>query len=234
MLPHPPQPEKQLVAILDFLGYKTQLWNDDGTIKSDGLNSLYERFFLLNLAKDDSTKFNGVGITDDKKFYKYNEKVNHFIASDTIMLWAKEEKANYLIAAIAKLVLTALGYGIPLRGALAYGDCIFDFLKKIIIGYPIVEAVNAERYQNWIGVGVTDNAAECLKKIWGIVPYIVPMKQKNEEKIVDIKYAVAWHWAEEESNAAEIYIERMSELAPIRDTIKYKNTSMFVKSVIRK
>ena len=227
MYPPPPEPEPYLVAVLDLLGYKSHLWEDSGERRCQGLSRLYETYYLLLHAAGRATKIDGLQLTQDGLVISINEAVSFLVASDTVMLWATKAKGKYLVAAVARLLVGALQFGAPLRGALAYGDCIFDAPKGILIGYPIVEAVEAEKRQNWIGVGVLQGASANLEGVKGLVSYGVPVKPESP----GIHHALAWHWAEEVPDAAVIYLERNRQSASPQQRVKYDNALAFVQSV---
>ncbi len=170
----------------------------------------------------------GVNLAADGELAQVDSAVDFIVASDTIMFWAPMEKADYLVAAVARVFLRALGWGAPTRGAVAVGDCILDLKRHILIGYPIVQALEAEKRQNWLGVAVLPDAAANLTGVDCIVPYDVPLKDPLSTP--PLRHALAWHWAEDVPGAAEIYLERLSDVASDSDRAKYDNTGMFVRS----
>ncbi|MFZ5564471.1 MAG: hypothetical protein ACOZBW_10500 [Thermodesulfobacteriota bacterium] len=214
------------VTILDLLGFKRHLRDENGTIRPNGLADLYERYFLLLDAKHRATVIDRFQLTPSNNVEHINTKVQSFVASDTLMLWSNENEVNFLIIAVANLVNQALLYGAPLRGAIAYGDCILESSKRIFLGYPVVDAVQAEQCQEWIGVGVLPSAAEHLKGNPAIVEYTVPIKPACPN--ISIRHALAWHWAEETPNAPEIRLRRLMGLADSRDRGKYQNAIDFI------
>jgi hypothetical protein len=230
---HPPSPEPETcaIAILDLLGYKSHLWDEAGSPKPNALASLYETFFLWLTATDYGRSFNRFTLTADGKLARVEQAIDYVVASDTMMLWAPRDKAQYLLAATARLFIRALGWGAPLRGAIGFGDCILDFERHIVIGYPIVEAVEAEKRQDWLGVCVLPSAAAALAGNTGIVPYEVPVKQAYSQSSPSLQHALAWHWAEEVPNAAEIYLTRLASAAPCGTRQKYKRALAFIRRI---
>jgi hypothetical protein len=235
MIPAAPAPKSFFVGILDLLGFKSHLWGNNRSQRLNGLANLYEKYTLFLTALNRSINFAGFQWTEEQSIRNVNEQISHLVASDTVVLWSAEDKVDYLIWSISNLVNTALTFNVPLRGTLAYGDCIIDPLKNIFIGYPIVEAIEAEKLQEWIGVGVLPTAASRLKHIDAVVEYTVPLKTKeNRSNLPFISHAVAWHWAEFVPNAPHIRIERLMQMAAAKDKIKYKNALLFVKRIIEK
>jgi len=231
MHPLPPPPESYAVAVLDLLGYKSHLWDNTGAPKPNGLTSLYETCFLWLHAADYGRSFSGFGLTNEGRLLPINEIVNYIIASDTMMLWATKAQAQFLVAAVARIFIRALGWGAPLRGALGYGDCILDLDRRILIGFPIVEALDAEKRQDWIGVCVLPDAVDALEGVTGIVRYDVPLKPQCSNSLPALRHALAWHWAQEVPNAAEIYLTRLAGFAPAVNRVKYDNALTFIRSV---
>ncbi|MGP8154671.1 MAG: hypothetical protein ACLQBQ_11145 [Smithella sp.] len=228
MIPPPPKPQPFFVAVADLLGFKRHLWNQERVPLYSSLENLYEIYTLLLHALDWATKIDRFELTPENGIQHVNLKINHFVASDTILLWSVEQEVNYLLGAVANLIGLALGFGAPLRGALSYGDCILDLNRRIFIGYPIVEAIEAEKCQGWVGIAVLSSAAARLNNSGNVVRYDVPIKSSYNKHI---RYAVPWHWAEEAPNASEIKLKRMLEHADEKDRVKYLNALDFVLAV---
>jgi hypothetical protein len=225
MYPPPPKPQPLFVAVADFLGFKRHLWDQQWAPLTNGLENLYETYFLLLHTLDRATTIDRFELSSENNIKHVNLKISHLIASDTIVLWSSEQEVNYLLIALANLVGQALGSGVPLRGALSYGNCILDPNNNIFIGYPIVEAVEAEKCQDWVGIAVLPQAAYKLSKTGMVVKYEVPLKSGYS---APIEYAIPWHWAEEVPNASEIHLKRMMDYADEKDRRKYLNAIDFV------
>ncbi len=216
------------MAILDLLGYKRFLWDERDTRRGGGPADLYERYSLLLHALDKSTTIDRLELRGEQLFSVWG-KLPSLVASDTIMLWSDPPDVGHFLSAVCRLMVQALGWGCPLHGALAYGDCILDTEKNILIGFPIVEAVQAERRQDWIGVGVLPTAAAVLEEHAVVVPYDVPMKSsEGPTPLEPLRHALAWHWAEETPNAAQIYTTRMRDSSGEEHRSKYENTLAFI------
>lgn len=227
MYPPPPPPELLFVAILDLLGYHNHLWDEHQAVRPNGLARLYEVYTLLQLARSDSVRFHGIELSDSGRLQPINETVNCRVFSDTLVLWAPEEKARFLVAAVAQLVIRALQFNAPLRGAVAHGECILDPQKGVFIGYPLVEASAAEKAQEWIGVGVLPDAAARLGETPGVVSHSVPMKTVRP---CTLHHAIAWHQAEDLPGAALIYLDRVRSQAPSSARKKYDNALEFIRA----
>lgn len=234
MYPPPPIPQPYFVALLDLLGYASHLYDGDRHRGPRGLESLYETYFLLLHALQSETNLAWLELdpNGDGRIVPISEVVSHQVFSDTILLWAPPDKARFLVVSICRLMLHALARGAPLRGALAFGDCILDEPKGILLGYPMVDAARAERSQDWVGVGVLPEAAACLSGHPAIVAYPVPMKATASGQTLRLEHAVAWHYAEETPFAAATYLERLASVAPSDAAAKYQNAIAFVRAVL--
>lgn len=104
-------------------------------------------------------------------------------------------------------------------------------IKKnvILLGLPIVEAIKAEKVQEWIGVAVLTSAAEKLNNHQGIVEYAIPVKPKTS---ILSKHALAWHLFDDTPNGPTIRLERLKNMAPNKDKVKYKNALAFVNTIV--
>ncbi len=223
-------PEPLFVVLIDLLGFKSHLYDSEGKHHDGGLENLFKSYFLFDKVIYLSTKAKHLDInsTNSIKVFKH---VNYFVASDIVILWANKEYANYLVIAASKVLDIAFSIGVPLRGTLAYGDCIFKPRRNIYIGYPIIEAIEAEKYQEWLGIGVLKNAASHLKGVEPIVEYLVPLKSnKNLRNMPSISHAIAWHWKTKPQELPKriVAIKKMLRSASDRDKIKYENTLTFI------
>ncbi|MEW6299607.1 MAG: hypothetical protein AB1671_18050 [Thermodesulfobacteriota bacterium] len=91
---------------------------------------------------------------------------------------------SHIFTTVGNLIAFALINGLPLRGALAFGECYIDPTKQLAVGQPIVDAYRLEQHQEWLGAAVSaDQFREPSKVVplregCGIVPYPVPTKTK--------------------------------------------------------
>lgn len=230
MYPPPPPPKSYAIAILDLLGYKKHLGTVDRSA-SVRLANLYERMFLWLTAVEHGRRFDHLSLTSAGEIVHVNEVVDFIVASDSIMLWVPLQKADFLAAAVARLFIRALGWGAALRGTIAAGECIMDLERHILIGHPIVEAVEAEKRQNWLGVGVLPDPDGVLTSLPEVVAYAVPVHDSSQSPT--LQHALAWHWYEDTPNAAQIYLDRLRASAGESYRLKYEHADSFVRSMQR-
>ena len=95
--------------------------------------------------------------------------------SDTFMLYNQfydyENPIKKLQRAFAYLIYSAylmrfsFDSGIPLRGALSFGEYYVDKENVCFLGSPILEAYNASNKQNWCGAVLCNSAHDVIKEI---------------------------------------------------------------------
>jgi len=189
------------VAFLDILGFKDivlghshehlealYLWTLCGNVEhalSDG------KYFLEN---DGESECFGPDIRQ--------ATVNSLLVSDSILIWTEDcqtESFNNIVTAVRSLIAFSVIGGILLRGAISVGPLTVVFnqlptrthcFQHSLFGKAIVDAVQAEKSQEWAGCMITEPAMECYmtgcagekslieKKM--IIPYSIPMKDGKE------------------------------------------------------
>ena len=88
MIPPPPKPQPLFVTVADLLGFKRHLWDQERVPHANGLENLYETYTLLLHALDWATRIDRFEFTPENGIQHINMKVNHLVASDTILLWS--------------------------------------------------------------------------------------------------------------------------------------------------
>ncbi len=75
--------------------------------------------------------------------------------SDTILLWTKYDDLRFQVSVdiVLDFFCDCFKNGLPLRGAIAFGDAVMDRQRGIFLGHPIIEAARAESSQRWCGCG---------------------------------------------------------------------------------
>lgn len=91
--------------------------------------------------------------------------------SDTVLLYSRPlrpstidihteaalREANGFLRWCAFLLAHSVDVGLPLRGAVAYGDCVCIPTRGVFFGQPIVDAYLLESRQDWIGVALHES-----------------------------------------------------------------------------
>ena len=193
--------ESAYVAFLDILGFKDiVLGHSHAHLESLYLRTLCGTFehAMSNgkyvLVNDGESECLGPDIRQ--------ATVNSLLVSDSILIWtddSRTESFNNVVAAVRSLIAFSVIDGILLRGAIAVGPltAVLNQLpsqthsfQHSLFGKAIVDAVQAEKCQDWAGCMITEPAMECYKtgcageksliekKV--VVPYSIPMKGGTE------------------------------------------------------
>jgi hypothetical protein len=90
-------------------------------------------------------------------------EVDFVVFSDSIVLTAKGDSPQSLIAvsgACSRLMAHLLNEGIPLRGAIAFGDFVRSRIAEsvFVAGRAVIDAYQFEQAQNWVGVMIAPSA----------------------------------------------------------------------------
>jgi hypothetical protein len=96
------------------------------------------------------------GIDESQNILSIN-KVETIVFSDTIILYENPENMftegvidpSRLILKACLLLRFAFERGVPLRGAISYGDYFIH--DKVFLGTPIIEAYETQKIQDWSG-----------------------------------------------------------------------------------
>lgn len=129
------------VAFLDVLGFKDKLLSYKG---ENFLNSYYSQL-LTNIT-----------ITEES----YSNHFNFVVMSDSIVIFSKDKTSrhfNEIVQICSGLQHSLLMQGIPIRGAISYGQFDSKNINDIggnvfIVGPSLIEAYEWERKQKWLGI----------------------------------------------------------------------------------
>jgi len=134
---------KQFVGYFDILGYRERIKN----------KTLQGEFEIQKKLLDDINKF----IKDSKEIIKCG--VINF--SDTYIIFSEDFsriiRGSLLFMMFA--AVRAVPY-FPIRGAISFGDFLFDKENKIIIGSALRDAYLIEKEQDWMGCCLADSCYE--------------------------------------------------------------------------
>lgn len=189
--------ESTYVAFLDILGFKDIVLGHS----HEHLESLYLRTLCGNVEHALSNgKYVLVNDGKDDCFGPDMRQatVNSLLVSDSILIWTDDCRTasfNNIVAAVRGLIAFSVVGDILLRGAISVGPLTVVFnqlpsqthcFQHSLFGKAIVDAVQAEKCQEWAGCMITEPAMECYKtgcageitlienKV--VVPYSIPMK----------------------------------------------------------
>ena len=150
-----------LFGLFDILGFKEIIKNNNldylENIIADLLDSLDSKAITINGA--------------DKNQNLSMSETESIVFSDSIILYENIHQSHdgtipylgpSLIDKSSVLLRLAFDAGIPLRGAISFGQYIIS--NKYFLGDPIVEAYTAEKNCNWSGAILCDSAVDVMKK----------------------------------------------------------------------
>ncbi len=146
------QERDQLFCFLDVLGFSN-------LVKQTGLDALYEKYQKLISAADqeqvDSAFFSS---RSGRPYFGY-QKIEATYFSDTIIFWCPYDIHHLEVLAncIKEVICRSIELGLPLRGAISVGKAKLNTEEKVFIGKPVVNAVEAEKVQRWIGVTLANS-----------------------------------------------------------------------------
>jgi hypothetical protein len=82
------------------------------------------------------------------------EKLESSYFSDTIVFWCPYHPRHLqsLCYSMMEVLCRSIEIGLPLRGAISVGEAILSKERGHFVGKPVVNAVDAEKVQQWIGV----------------------------------------------------------------------------------
>lgn len=198
-----PQPnlQKTFVAFLDILGFKDLVKNND----TEALFSIYNNS-IVALNKFLQTEWNG----DYRPPHVREPVIKTFIVSDSIVIYSeKNDIASFLkiVSYIHSLIGNLIVEGLPVRGALSFGDFI-DFSsigQNILLGKSIVKSYELEIRQQWAGCVIDDSCFEhfgfdvnhdpihpYLKDWHSFIKYDVPLKSGGDYSQNSSHYVINW------------------------------------------
>jgi len=175
------------VAFLDILGFSDLVQRED-------LATVKQRFALalqsLQLAQAGATPQPGKPL---KPFHCFS-------FSDTFVLAAAdnslEANAAFVIGS-ALLIQYLFAQGLPVRGALTYGEADFIPGTNHLIGKAIVTAHALEKNQNWLGVLVDWNSFPLEAQATFMVPVFAPLYTRWDVPMKDaqpLKNTLVVNW----------------------------------------
>ena len=180
------------VAVLDVLGFK-------GLIESAPLPSLAQRY---EAALEGSTHFLEAGDDSNEPLELRRAVVcDRFVFSDTIILVSiddGEAAAEDVLFCAWRTCQFFIGAGMPLRGAVAFGEMHADRSRQVFLGKALTRAHALEQRQQWIGAAIDPSLVAEFPNLFpddaenymtGVVPpYKVPMKDGLHESLRTINW----------------------------------------------
>jgi hypothetical protein len=112
----------------------------------------------------------------------------------------------------AEMICRSIEYDMPLRGAIAMGDGVFNEHERIFLGNPIVDAARLEREQNCIGASICNSFIEQPDHKKFFLPYAKHFKEDfcNPRKEFALNWPLFWRNSRKNQDLMNT-IERLSE-----------------------
>jgi hypothetical protein len=212
-------PQFVFVAVFDVLGFRE-------IVNQTPLPQLREMYLRLQREKVWAASIPVFGSSGTSEWV-----IATTIFSDTIVLWAQDtyESLDTLIATCSVLIGRSVLMGWPLRGGVAYGECILDRRRRVFIGKPMVNAYQTEQAQDWIGAAFHDSClshlrlGQVISTHDDVVHYSVPTKVGKPA----LEWAIRWGQRIADPEQA---IAGLSQGAPSSVQVKYANTLAFLRT----
>lgn len=182
--------DQRVVAFLDILGFEKLLLEtslDDLSKKYEALvNTARAQLFPMQF-EGEPTLFQG---RDRNRPW-----CNQHIFSDSIILIANDDTefaCLELLVYVWRICQTFLGFSMPLRGAITFGEIYSNSTNNIFLGKALLEAYKDEGRQDWIGVSILDSVMTRYNEICRLINdpkhifstvfkiYDVPLKDVND------------------------------------------------------
>ena len=210
------------VTFLDVLGWKG-IWLDQGTKPTDTLLKIVQNTRIeaekITAEYTDHEDFRGVpNVADTTKVISISDTIVIFSKGDTSL--AIEIQARIC----AWLLKHALLQGIPLRGAISFGEYFEQ--DNVMQGAAVDEVASWYEFVDWIGVILTPSAHLQIKsnQIKPITRYEeIPFKKKFDH----LDSCVDWNFDESTTDGLKKIILRKMPLTP-EIAPKYLNTLAFL------
>lgn len=190
--------DKIYLAFLDILGFKELIMNNS----FDESKEIFETF-IEQVSNSANLKNRSTGET--------NTVVNFNLFSDTILFWTNDDTFKsffQLNLTVSNLLNYSMQIGLPLRGAISYGNLMCNAFRlesdrvniiNTILGTSIVRAHKLEKDQLWSGCIIdqelenTDNTElrNYLKSQWlgkFYVRYNVPLRNTGCRSMLTINW----------------------------------------------
>lgn len=144
---------KRFVAFFDILGFKDY-------VLRHSIDDVYDRLLSLNEIKPGKSR-------EDDFSPEYGSKLIFTAFSDSIFIFTKDnniENFQHFVLSINRMMRMAFRAGIPLKGAIAYGEIVVDLEKNLFCGQPITDAYLLEEDLQYMGIVVHHSVERIIQK----------------------------------------------------------------------
>lgn len=131
---------KRYVAFLDILGFKDY-------VMRNSIHAVYGRLKVLNALRPEE---------DDPDYEsETSRRIKFYNFSDSIFIFSKDDEfasLRHFLTYVKRVMRMALRKGIPLKGAIAFGNIAVDVNHNVFCGQPIIDAYMLEEDLQYMGV----------------------------------------------------------------------------------
>lgn len=157
----------RFVALMDILGFKDLVYKENHDFIFKKLSLIKSTIDELADFKNQSPQIKAIGVEEDQsRSFAFSDSIICFSRGDTFADAFKIIFDSYTI------VKKSLEAGIPIKGAISFGEISVDFANSLYFGKPIVDAHILHDQLQMMTV-ILDNAAE------------VKIKSYNESEIIN-------------------------------------------------
>jgi hypothetical protein len=215
------KPQTVFVAMFDVLGFRT-------VVARTPLPLLRDTYRRLQREKQWAARIPVLGRSGVQDWV-----VPTTIFSDTILMWADDsyEALDTLLATCSILIGNTVMMGWPVRGGIAYGQCVLDRRRRMFVGQPIVDAHETQESQEWVGAALHHSClshqslSTVMQKHDSVRSYAVPVKPGAP----GLDWAI--HWGDRIPDAQAAIAQLSQGVGPSVRT-KYDNTQAFLSAVL--
>jgi hypothetical protein len=171
--------------MFDILGFRAML-------DELGLAELMTRVHDLRRVLDRLFRWEAKFVTFSDTILLYSRPIPQ--PTDSMLRFLIQVEADAFFRYSAALEAHSLMAGLPLRGGIAYGECVVTPSRGVFVGPPIVDAYLLSEVQDWIGVALHDSCEPLIVETdppgMGVAHrYPVPMK--GEERVAE-RWTLDW------------------------------------------
>ena len=191
--------QKYTIALCDILGFSNLVKGNPLDVVVDNTLAWFFKSLHHSLNKNEWPES-----TPEMDYIDKNKRVGLVLFSDTVLFYTREdtnECLQDLIQTVAWLLFETTLTDTQMRAGIAYGDAFIDPKNSIFVGKAIVEAYEMEQRQQWAGAAFAESAVVRIPENvrggefidWPVVPYDVPIKDKQSVETLAINWTHGFH-----------------------------------------
>lgn len=219
MLSEIPRYEQRWVAFFDILGFKSFI--EESTVE-------HKLYLLVDCYQTTLRKL------EERCTYYEGHELTYLWFSDSFVFYSRDgSKQSYVVIQQAgkHFLESNIYHGIPLRGAIAFGNLYTDESSRIVIGHSLVEAYKYCEDQDWINLILTPSAALRAIELGFTPPHHSFVAEGIKLKKLSTKNVYGYTYCSGQANYDSPLLPRLREMqhfAPEKDKIKYQNTIDYI------